>query len=526
MFSKKQIVIACALAFGGTSLAYADDTADLKAKLQALQQQIDLLKNQLDKVTREQSEQKQAAVRPAPAVAAASTPGYTPVEIKDGDATILRIGNHDVQIYGNLDVSVDSSTKGFPGNNSADAVGKLGWQADLSTNLSYFGLRGKHSFDDNLEFVYQLETQLDITATAGTVNTTSNNDSVVKGALTSRNSYIGLAGADWGAVKFGKTDAPYKNSTARFNPFSGMLGDYSVIMGNTGGDNRVEFGTRMDHSLWYESPNLAGFHFDLLYSPGQNRSTDSSVQASGESSCAGGNSPGSGALPPSCNDGAWDSAWSADVNYTNGAFYAAAAYEMHRQVNRTSDVPSAAFPDGDPNDIGNESAWKVAAMYRFATGTTVGGIFEHTRRDIPGYLQYQNERSRPRATWLVVSQEVTPKDSVHFGWAHAGSTPGDPGQHNTPGGANPDNEANMYTFAYKHAFDKHLSWYTDYATTVNHFAAHYDLGAGGRGVTTDCHDGSDLAAFDPTTGAVVGAGPHCYAGGKLQGVSVGMKYVF
>jgi len=28
-------------------------------------------------------------------------------------------------------------------------------------------------------------------------------------------------------------------------------------MGNTGGDNRVEFGTRLDHSVWYESPVLA-----------------------------------------------------------------------------------------------------------------------------------------------------------------------------------------------------------------------------------------------------------------------------
>jgi hypothetical protein len=68
-----------------------------------------------------------------------------------------------------------------------------------------------------------------------------------------------------------------------------------------------------------------------------------------------------------------------------------------------------------------------------------------------------------------------------------------------------------------------LSFYADYAETLNHFAAHYDLGAGGRGVTTDCHDASnpDTSGFDPNGGA-----PHCYAGGHLQGVSLGMKYVF
>ena len=63
--------------------------------------------------------------------------------------------------------------------------------------------------------------------------------------------------------------------------------------------------------------------------------------------------------------------------------------------------------------------------------------------------------------------------------------------------------------------------------TLNHPAAHYDLGAGGRGVTTDCHDGSNLTAFDPTaTPPVSGAGPHCYAGGLLRAFSAGLNLKF
>ena len=96
----------------------------------------------------------------------------------------------------------------------------------------------------------------------------------------------------WGAIKIGKTDAPYKNSTAMFNPFSGMWGDYAVIMGNSGGDNRVEFGTRINHAIWYESPTFGGgFKFNVLFSPGQNRADDSSNLASGESDCSGNNDP-------------------------------------------------------------------------------------------------------------------------------------------------------------------------------------------------------------------------------------------
>ena len=47
-------------------------------------------------------------------------------------------------------------------------------------------------------------------------------------------------------IKVGKTDASYNISTAGMNLFSGMIGDYSAVMGNTGGDNRVEFLTRLD----------------------------------------------------------------------------------------------------------------------------------------------------------------------------------------------------------------------------------------------------------------------------------------
>jgi predicted porin len=526
------MAVACALAFAASGTVRADETSNLKAQLESLQAQMNALKAQLESVNsqmqRQQEQQRQAATSAAAAPTPAPAPGASLVQVEDGDATVFRIGSHKIQIYGNLDISLDTTTKGLQGfyPSSGDSpVGRVGWMPALSTNLAYVGVRGDHKFNDDLKFVYQLETQIDVTATAGTVNTNSNSDSVVKGALTSRNSYIGLAG-DWGAVKVGKTDAPYKNSTAMMNPFSGMLGDYAVIMGNTGGDNRVEFGTRLDHALWYESPNFSGVKFDLLFAPGQNRSTDDSNIAAGESSCAGGNVPGSGALPPSCNDGSYGNAFSVDLSYTSSPFYMTAAYELHKAVNRSSDVPSAAFPAGDPNDVGDESAIKFGAQFRFSTGTTLSGIYEHTHRNIPGYLEYQDERSRKMATWIAISQEVTPKDSVHFGWAHAGSTVGDPGQHNTSSGFNPDNSADMYTFAYKHAFDKHASMYMDYATTRNHSAAHYDLGAGGRGVTTDCHDATQLAALDPTQGAITGGGPHCYAGGDLQGVSVGMKYVF
>jgi len=466
---------------------------------------------------------------------AQSTSGGQFLERKAGDGFTLLTRGGELSVYGNIDLSIDDTTKGIsnlragnpgfgvPGDGVLTPFGNGGWMPAISSNLSYIGVRGFQNIGSaSHRFVYQLETEISVSATSGTTETNSNTSNNVKGGLTSRNTFIGLAGSDWGALKIGKSDAPYKNSTARMNPFSGMIGDYSVIMGNTGGDNRVEFGTRVDHAVWYESPNLGGVTFNVLVSPGQNRATDSSNIPAGESDCAGGNIPGSGALPAACNDGSFSNLYSANVAYENQLFYLTAAYEMHKKVNRTSDL--GAF---DPNDVADEDAEKIGAQFKLPTRTTISAIYENMKRHLPQSLEDQDERTRS-GYWLALSQVLNPADSLHFGWAHANRAKGDPGQHNTlplagNGTANADNVANMYTVAWKHQMDRNFSTYATYATTVNHTYAHYDLGAGGRSVTTDCHDASnpDASGFDPAGGA-----PRCWAGGKLQGVSIGMKYTF
>src|SRR5664279_2433516 len=199
-------------------------------------------------------------------------------------------------------------------------------------------------------------------------------------------------------------------------------------------------------------------------------------------------------------------------SYTNGPLYITGAYEFHQDVNRSSDVAGAYAPEPFANcaalptalgqqlcmdDTANEDAMKLGIMYSFQTKTTVGVIGERMHRYTPADLDFQNERSR-YGTWLVVSQEVTPQDSLHFGWAHAFRSPGNPGQHNDTTITLPDtfafggptqNQADMLTAAWKHKYSENLTWSTHVAATFNGPDAHYDIGAGGRSVTTDCHDG-------------------------------------
>jgi predicted porin len=461
---------------------------------------------------------------------------------KEGKPLTFETPGGEITAYGNLDESLDATSKNVGPltlNGSTPPVGNFGWMPAISTNLSYLGVRGFQRIDEQpFNFVYQFEVGLDLSATPGLKQSTSQESATVNGALFNRNTFIGLSSPTWGAIKIGKEDAPYKSSTAAFNPFSGMIGDYAVVMGNTGGDNRVEFGTRLDHAIWYESPTFGGgFQFNVLVAPGQNRSNTDDNIAAGESDCAGGNVPESGGnLPVACNDGSFGTAVSTNLSYTNGPLYMTIAYEFHANVNRQSDITAmygtAALPIAYAQnlfnqDVANEDAAKVGILYKFATGTTVGGIVESLHRYVPSDLEFQNERQR-YGTWVVVSQVLNQSDSVHFGWAHAFATPGDPGQHNDStlttldglGTYAPNaNQADMVTAAYMHKISQSLTWYTDVAATFNGPSAHYDLGAGGRGVTTDCHD-----AF--STSSNYTSVPHCYTGTILMGVSSGLNWRF
>ncbi len=184
-------------------------------------------------------------------------------------------------------------------------------------------------------------------------------------------------------------------------------------------------------------------------------------------------------------------------------------------------------------DVADEWAWKVGALYTFSTKTTVGAIFELLHRNDPAELQFINERQR-NGTWLFVTQELTPVDTISLGWAHAFAANGDPGQQTNDRdrlddnklepaeatGSHPNNnQADMVTANYKHKFGPNLTWYTAVAATFNGPSAHYDLGAGGHGITTDCHDASDASGG-------LASNPHCYTGTVLGGISTGIQWRF
>jgi predicted porin len=464
------------------------------------------------------------------------------------------VGGTKVQLYGHSDVSYDYvdngissamtltkySPAGLGGYTPQQMVARSnnGWLGQVSSNLSYFGVRGSHKINDYLTGVFQFETEVMMSDTPGPTS-----DLQCKYCLGSRDTYVGVSGP-WGAVKLGKEDAPYKKTTTgAFDPFINTIGDQRSIIGNSGGDNRAEFMGRVSHAIWYESPTYKGLYASILFAPGQNRSSDNGGYPRGEPNCAGGNGAftlslankgnvpegadlNSLIIPPDinpCNDGAFGNVLSAAATYRGYGLYAFGGYEHHGQVNRT----------GDLIGVADEAAWKFGLEYTFKkTGTTPSFVYEKLKRYGATALSAAigqpivdptlNERSRPNATWLALRQKLTKKDTLNFSWIYAGKTPGDAG--NCAPEAIPancagppftpvntiNNSANMYAVGVKHTLSRNMSTYFVYARQANHADAHYDLGAIGHGVVVDKKD-------------FAGSG---FPGTRLQGLSAGLTFDF
>ena len=466
-----------------------------------------------------------ASVATSPAPPPGPTIGGIPV--KAGPLTPL-IDNTTVRLYGTIDVSADLFNP---------SVFDQGTKLGIASNTSLFGVYVRHNLApygwDGMAVVAQLESQVDIAAAPNE-----------RAAFGTRDSFLGVEGP-WGAVKAGKSDTPYKKSTAAMDPFSRTLGDYNSIMGNTGGDNRAEFDWRMNHAIWYKSPIFNGFQFSALASPGQNYARDNSDYSYGDAfQCNGAAARGSGSNFPGtggavsgniggngCTDGSFGNAYSAALTYKNGPFTAIAAYELHEGVNRQGDdglqpglVAPIFLPDGSQvfTGVHNEWAAKVGGGYRINDGLgalQLNAYYEWIRREVAPFEQPFNERSRDGV--FASATQFIGKWSVSASYAHAFKTPGNPAclsLNNVNAGvacvspgpliqvgqyqANVfDDSASMYAIGARYYFNDWASWYVVGSQLNQGPGAHYCLGASGHGYQVCSRD----AANDTIGGATIRA---------------------
>ena len=529
----------CAISFSGMARAATLD--DVMARLDKIEKENAELRQKVRDLSGPRATRSGPVATAAPAT---STPTGNPV-LHAGVATSPTpppvpgmpvkasgwgpvVDNTVVTLYGHFDVSGDIFNP---------SVFDQGTKAGVSSNGSYFGVRARHNLApygwEGWSIVAQMEAQIDV-ASAPTE----------RAALGTRDSFVGLEGP-WGAIKAGKSDTPYKKSTASMDPFANTLGDYNSIMGNTGGDNRAEFDWRMNHAIWYESPIFHGFQLSALISPGQNYAQDNSDYSYGDFyQCNGSSARGSGSNFPNssgpvpgliggngCTDGSFGNAYSASLTYKNGPFNAIAAYELHEGVNRHGDdglepglIAPIFLPDGSQvlTGVHNEWAAKIGGGYRFNDGLgdlQLNAYYEWLRRDVSAIEQPFNERSRDGV--FASATQYIGQWALSASYAHAFKTPGNPAclsLNNTFAGtacAAPgpivqagqfqgnafDDSASQYAIGARYRFNTWASWYV-VASQINQGpGAHYCLGASGHGYQVCSRD----AGNDTIGGATIRA---------------------
>src|ERR1700688_4168647 len=203
-------------AYPGRSFAdAAADSAALKEQMRIMMQRIDELTKQVDTLSKQQAPPAAPAAAPAPGAAAPA-----PKVAKEAPPTEPKFDKFLKGFYGTLDVSFDDTTKGINGLTAysyslsdpakpnstpvqgppkgAQQVGRLGYMPAFSTNKSQIGYRNTHKIGEtDFDFLVQVETSLSLTAAPGLRTSNVQQSNVVTGAIGLGDTFLGLQNKDW-----------------------------------------------------------------------------------------------------------------------------------------------------------------------------------------------------------------------------------------------------------------------------------------------------------------------------------------
>ncbi len=301
-------------------------------------------------------------------------------------AEVKTLGNW--EFYGRAHLSVDLLDDG------ADYS-----RVNASSNSSRLGLRGNRAFGD-LTAVWQIEQEIFFNLNG------SNNDAINRFAT--RDTFAGLKGR-WGQVRFGKFDTPFKVARGPADLFGDQLGD----MRNLTRVGNARFDERLNNTLEYETPNLAGLRAKLAYALHE----------------------GASATVTNGTDKK-DSATSFALHYTAGNLDAAVAYEDYGRNAANGERDATRLAVG----YKLTKALKLVGFFQTADHATHGGKVAgigaefqvtpsiHVRGH---YLQHDADRVNADAKLLAVGAEYRYDSALRF-YANFGKVDNDPAAALTP----------------------------------------------------------------------------------------------
>jgi len=221
----------------------------------------------------------------------------------------MSLANADVQLYGQLTMSIDKVDEGDGGNDDTN----------MNSTQSAIGFKGAEDLGNGMQAIFKVEYQADI------------DDS---GSWTGRDQYVGFKTDGFGQLIFGTVSTAYKSASVALDPFYRMpiqareVGLQSVLHSGKGDEGEG----RATDTIRYDSPTVfGGLGLTATYT-----------------------------LDNSEADGEDDDPYSVGLTYTQDWLYAFATYI-------TNDGPgdNEAYQLGAKGMFGDASVW---AMYEFDKG--------------------------------------------------------------------------------------------------------------------------------------------------------------
>ena len=351
-----------------------------------------------------------------------------------GLASAGAFAQSNVTIYGVADASFES----VKADDAANGAANVGSRSRLNTNSSLIGFKGSEDLGNGLKALFQFE------STVNLVNsTTANADGTVKGSDatngqtgnnngllgTKRDSFVALAGG-FGTVLAGYVSTPYRSIVTGFDvvPGSAGAGNSNGVFGKATGGVNLVFRT---NAIAYASPSFNGFSGVIAYVPNSAKSDDNAVKN----------------VDPY--------GWNLALNYANGGLKLAYSYLKLEDIGIGDGLGHALSDE-------NHRSHLLAASYDFGQGTTLSGMYQNWKGEVPGSDDLK------RNSYFLGLKHVLGANEFAVSYQKAGKL--------DVGGSIDQTDASQWTLRYGYNFSKRTQVYALYTRIDNKDNATFNFG--------------------------------------------------
>lgn len=299
----------------------------------------------------------------------------------------------EVKIYGRANISLDYLDDGKDYN-----------VFTVTSNASRLGFKAEQVLENGMTAFMQIEQEINLS--------TGNNDTKAN-TFATRDTFAGIRSEQYGQLRIGRFDTPFKNARNAINLFGDMTGD----MRNLTRAENLKFDERNDNTLEYQSPIFAG-GFKVLAAT----SMQSGVQV---------------AQQDNADETSDTKAYDIAVHYKKGAIDSAVAYQKFQQ--NASGTTAATARD----------AVRLTAAYQITDTLKIGAMYQHS-----AYAEPTEKYADANIYALTGAYKFTPKTALRAEYIYRQVDA-------------QQRDSTMFALGVEHQLDRSFSLYANAAEVFN-----------------------------------------------------------